>query len=67
MALRPYPEAIAAAGLILRQARTTRDSLPPREAALLALRPDGPPLEEVEALIIRHRAEAIAARERAAA
>lgn len=58
MATQAHAEAVAAFGRTLRQARTIRDSLPPREAALLAHTPGGPPVEEIEALIIRHRREA---------
>jgi hypothetical protein len=49
---------IRAAGRILADARRVRDSLPPREAALLAYTPGGPSVDEIEALIIRHRQEA---------
>lgn len=48
-------------GRALRQARIIRDSLPPREAARLAYTPGGPSVEEIEVLIIRHRADARAA------
>lgn len=51
-------QAVAAFGRTLRQARTIRDSLPPREAARLAYTPGGPSVDEIEALIRQHRAEA---------
>ncbi|WDZ91173.1 hypothetical protein [Nocardiopsis sp. HUAS JQ3] len=62
MAFRPWPEAAAAAGAALRAGRIARDSMPPREAALAAYRPGGPSVDEIEATIRRHRAEALAAR-----
>jgi hypothetical protein len=54
-------EAVGAFGRALRQARAIRDGLPPHEAARLAYTPGGPPVAELEGLIIRHRAEARAA------
>lgn len=58
---------IRAAGRILADARRIRDSLPPHEAAQRARRPGGPSVEEIEATIRRHRAEALAARAQTAA
>lgn len=66
MALRPWPEAAAAAGAALRAGRIARDSMSPRDAARAALRPGGPSVDELEALIVRHRAEARAALQAAA-
>jgi hypothetical protein len=67
MAPQTRAEAVAAFGRTLRQARTIRDSLPPREAALLAYTPGGPSVDDLEALIRRHRAEARAALRQSAA
>jgi hypothetical protein len=67
MALRPWPEARAAAARTLRVARAARDSMSPREAALAAHTPGGPSVEALETLIRRHRAEALAAQQRVAA
>jgi hypothetical protein len=61
MALKPWPEACAAAGAALRAGRIARDSMSPRDAALAAHRPGGPSVDEIEALIRQHRAEARAA------
>lgn len=58
MALRPWPEARAAAAAALRAGRIARDSMSPREAAQAAHRPSGPSVDELEALIRHHRAEA---------
>lgn len=52
---------IRAAGRILAAARRERDALPPREAAEAAYTPGGMSVDDIEALIIRHRAEARAA------
>ncbi|RCG27238.1 hypothetical protein DQ384_26330 [Sphaerisporangium album] len=62
-----YDQAIASAGRILAAARQRRDSLPPEEAAREAYVPGGPSIEELTALIERHRAEARAAQGRTAA
>lgn len=67
MALKPWPEACAAAAAAWRAGRVARDSMSPRDAALAAHRPGGPSVDELEALIIRHRQEARAALQRAAA
>lgn len=61
MALQTRSHATEEFGRTLRQARAIRDSLPPREAARLAYTPGGPTVDEIEALIIRHRTEARAA------
>ncbi|WP_435109961.1 hypothetical protein [Nocardiopsis synnemataformans] len=66
MALSPWPEAAAAAGAALRAGRIARDSMPPREAAIAAHRPGGPSVDALEELIVRHRAEALAALQAAA-
>ncbi|MFC6081077.1 hypothetical protein [Sphaerisporangium aureirubrum] len=53
-----YDEAMTRAGLILSAARARRDSLPADEAAREAYVPGGPSVEEITALIEKHRAEA---------
>ncbi|MFY7069620.1 hypothetical protein ACOQFV_27495 [Nocardiopsis changdeensis] len=58
---------IRAAGRILADARRVRDSLSPREAALLAYRPGGPSVDELTEMNERWRAEALAARSAQAA
>lgn len=55
-----YDERIAAAARILGRARARRDALPARQAAEAAYVPGGPSVDELEALILRHRAEAAA-------
>lgn len=59
-----YDQAIAAAARVLGRARSRRDSMSPREAAEAAYTPGGPSVEELEALIVRFRAEARAALQR---
>ncbi|OLT27780.1 hypothetical protein BJF83_17505 [Nocardiopsis sp. CNR-923] len=63
MALKPWPDARDAAARAWRAGRIARDSMSPREAALAAYSPGGLPVEQIEALIIQHRAEARAARD----
>lgn len=55
-----YDQHIAAAARILGRARAERDALPAREAAEAAYVPGGPSVDELEALILRQRAEALA-------
>jgi hypothetical protein len=62
-----YDQAIADAGRIWADARARRDSLPAEDAAREAYVPGGPSVEELTALIERHRAEARAALTRSAA
>lgn len=58
-----YDRAVKAAGQILSRARAERDSLPPREAAERAYVVGGMSVDEIEALIRQHRAEARAERD----
>lgn len=51
-------ECIAAAGAALAQAITERDALTPRQAAVAAHRPGGPPVDELERRITALRQEA---------
>ncbi|MDN3356029.1 hypothetical protein [Actinomadura sp. DC4] len=53
-----YAQAIADAAQVLADARAHRDSLTPEQAAAEAYVPGGMPVEEIAALIRRHRAEA---------
>lgn len=55
-----YDQRISAAARILGRARAERDALPAREAAEAAYVPGGPSVDELEALILRQRAEALA-------
>lgn len=58
MALRPWPEARAAAARALRAGRAARDAMTPRDAAEAAHTPGGLSVDALEVLIRRHRAEA---------
>jgi hypothetical protein len=53
-----YMQAIASAAQVLADARAHRDSLTPEAAAAEAYVPGGPSVDEIAALIRRHRAEA---------
>jgi hypothetical protein len=50
-----YAECIAAAGLEVARARSRRDSLTPRAAAVEAYTPGGPEVEELERQIAAQR------------
>lgn len=58
-----YDQAMTAAAIVLGRGRSRRDSLSPEEAAREAWTPGGMSVEELTALIKRHRAEARAALE----
>ncbi|GLY81885.1 hypothetical protein [Actinoallomurus iriomotensis] len=53
-----YVQAVANAAQVLADARAHRDSLTPEAAAAEAYVPGGPSVDEIAALIRRHRAEA---------
>ena len=53
-----YIQAISEAAQILADARAHRDALTPEQAAAEAYVPGGLPVDEIAALIRRHRAEA---------